>query len=278
MPNLLEAKNVSYQYRDGTVALQNVSVTFSGGELVAIIGKNGSGKTTLAKLLTGMFRPQSGTVLVEGKDYRVLSIAELGRKIGYAFQNPDNQLFADSVYKEVAFGVRNMGLAEEQARLRVDEALHLLRLEGFGEVHPRRLSVGQRQGVAVASVLAMLPSAVILDEPTTGQDYGRRLEIMQFVQHLNRQGKLVILVSHDIVHVAAYCRRVIVMHEGQIIADGNPKEILANRGLLSKINLELPPMMQLADLLKDYGCPKTVFTVDDMADFLENMLKRREPA
>jgi energy-coupling factor transport system ATP-binding protein len=276
MSSLVEAKNVSFKYKDGTLALRDVSVSFNRGELVAIIGKNGSGKTTLAKLLTGMLRPASGQVLVEGKDYMAFSIAELGCKIGYAFQNPDYQLFADSVYKEVAFGVRNMGLPEEQVQQRVDAALKSLRLEQFKEGHPRRLSVGQRQGVAVASILAMMPNAVVLDEPTTGQDYRRRLEIMQFVKQLNSEGKLVILVSHDIVHVAAYCKRVIVMHEGQIIADGKVEEILGNRQLLSKINLEPTPMMQLAELLQAYGCPKKVFTIDEMADFIETILKRRQ--
>ncbi len=256
------------------MALRDVSVSFRCGELVAIIGKNGSGKTTLAKLLTGMFRPASGQVLVDGEDYRKYSIAELGRKIGYAFQNPDYQLFADTVGNEVAFGLRNMGLAEEQVQIRVDEALKSLRLESFKETHPRRLSVGQRQGVAVASILAMRPNAIILDEPTTGQDYPRRLEIMQFVKQLNNEGKLVILVSHDIVHVATYCKRVIVMHEGQIIADGKTEDILGNRDLLAKIQLKPTPVMQLAEMLETYGCPKNVFTIDEMADFIQNRLGR----
>jgi energy-coupling factor transport system ATP-binding protein len=276
MSSLVEARNVNFKYKDGTHALKDVSVSFRKGELVAIIGKNGSGKTTLVKLLNGMFRPASGQVLVEGKDYMAYSIAELGRKIGYAFQNPDQQLFADSVYKEVAFGVQNMGLPEDQVQVRVDEALKSLRLEQYKEAHPRRLSVGQRQGVAVASILAMLPNAIILDEPTTGQDYRRRLAIMQFVKQLNSEGKLVILVSHDIVHVAAYCKRVIVMHEGKIIADGATEEILGDQKLLAKINLKPTPMMQLAELLEAYGCPKNVFTIDEMTDFIENLLKRGE--
>ncbi len=225
-----------------------------------------------------MFRPSNGQVLIEDKNYMAYSIAEIGRRIGYGFQNPDYQLFADSVGKEVAFGVRNMGLDEDQVQRHVDEALKSLRLEQYREAHPRRLSVGQRQGVAIASILAMLPTAIILDEPTTGQDYRRRLEIMQFVQQLNREGKLVILVSHDIVHVAAFCKRVIVMHEGQIIADGKTEEILGNRNLLDKIHLKPTPMMQLANMFEAYGCPKAIFTVDEMAAFIENLRTRRGTA
>lgn len=255
--------------------MRDVSVSFKEGELVAIIGKNGSGKTTLVKLITGMFRPSSGQVLIEGQDYMAYSIAELGRKIGYGFQNPDYQLFADTVAKEVAFGVRNMGLAEDQVQIRVDEALKPLRLERYKEVHPRRLSVGQRQGVAIASILSMLPTAIILDEPTTGQDYRRRLEIMQLVEQLHSEGKLMILVSHDIVHVAAYCKRVIVMHEGEKIADGKVEEVLGNRNLMDKIHLKPTPMMQLADMFEAYGCPKNVFSVDEMATFIQTMRTRR---
>lgn len=222
-----------------------------------------------------MFRPASGRVLVDGEDYLKCTIAELGRKIGYAFQNPDLQLFADSVGKEVAFGLRNMGLDEAQVQMRLDDALKSVRLEHYKDAHPRRLSLGQRQGVAVTSILAMQPDAIILDEPTTGQDYPRRLEIMQLVQKLNSEGKLVVLVSHDIVHVAAYCKRVIVMHEGQIIADGKTEEILGDRTLLAKINLKPTPIMQLADLFEAYGCSKEVFTVDEMMTFIQNLRVRR---
>lgn len=239
------------------------------------MGKNGSGKTTLCKLLTGMLRPSNGHVFVDDKDYRSFSIAELGRKVGYGFQNPDYQLFADSVGKEVAFGLRNMGLDEVQVQMRVDYVLKSLRLYQYKDAHPRRLSLGQRQGVAIASIISMQPTAIILDEPTTGQDYPRRLEIMKLVQQLNSEGKLVILISHDITHVAAYCKRVIVMHEGQIIADGKTEEILGNRGLLAKINLKPTPIMQLADLFEAYGCPKTIFTVEEMASFIQNMHMRR---
>lgn len=222
-----------------------------------------------------MFRPASGRVLVEDKDYSSFTIAELGRKIGYAFQNPDNQLFADSVNKEVAFGLRNMGLDEAEIQSRVDDALKSLELDKYKEVHPRCLSLGQRQGVAIASILAMQPNAIILDEPTTGQDYPRRLEIMNLVRQLNNAGKLVILISHDIMHVAVCCKRIIVMQEGQIAADGKTEEILGDRDLLAKINFKRMPIMELADLFGAYGCPKTILTVDEMATFIQSILVRR---
>ncbi len=275
MPNFIQVENVSYRYKDDTPALKNVSLSLHYGELVALIGKNGSGKTTLAKILTGMLRPSSGHVFIEGKDYSAYSVAQLGRKIGYVFQNPDYQLFSDTVAKEIAFGLKNIELSEKEIQTRIDETLKLLRLEHYRNAHPRSLSLGQRQGVAIASILAMKPNAVILDEPATGQDYQRRLEIMHFVQQLNREGKLVILISHDISHIVAYCKRVIAMNEGEIIADGATQEILGNRNLLNQISLKLTPMMQLADLLQAYGCPKTVFTVDEMASLIQEQLRKQ---
>ena len=273
MPSFITVEDVSYKYRDGTQALKNISTSFDLGELVALIGSNGSGKTTLAKLLTGMFRPTSGYIFVEGKDYREYTVAELGRKIGYVFQNPDHQLFSDSVANEIAFGLKNMGLSREEIQGRIDESLKLVGLECYRDTHPRRLSVGERQGVAIASILAMRPRAVILDEPTTGQDYKRRLEIMRFVSKLNDEGKLVILISHDISHIAAYCKRIVVLHGGEIIADGPAHELLGNTELLEKIHLKPPPVMQLAVMLCSYGFPTDILTVKEMASLLQKRLR-----
>lgn len=276
MTSFLQAENVSYVYGDGTVALQDVSVSFESGELVAVIGSNGSGKTTLAKLLTGMFRPTHGRVLVEGKDYLGYTVAELGRKVGYVFQNFDYQLFSDTVEKEVSFGLQNMGLPETEIESRVSETLESLSLEKHRFTHPRRLSSGERQGVAIASVLAMRPNAVILDEPTTGQDYKRTTEILSFIQRLKNEGKLVIFVSHNIGHIASFCKRIIAVHDGRIVADGPTDEILANTKLLKQIHLKPTPIMQLSEMLRTHGCPKTLFSVQDMSDFIQKQAKRRK--
>jgi energy-coupling factor transporter ATP-binding protein EcfA2 len=274
--SFLQAENVSYVYSDGTVALQNVSASFDCGESVAVIGRNGSGKTTLAKVLAGMFRPTSGRVLVEETDYIGYTVAELGRKIGYVFQNFDYQLFSDTVENEVSFGLRNMGLPETEIQSRVSETLQSLIIGQYRNTHPRRLSSGERQAVALASILAMQPRAIILDEPTTGQDQSRTTEITNFIQRLTHDGKLVIVVSHNIGHVATCCQRTIVVHDGKIVADGPTSEILANKQLLYYIHVKPTPMMQLSELLQKHGCPTTAFSVQDMADFIKSQTRRNQ--
>ncbi|MFZ7137430.1 MAG: energy-coupling factor ABC transporter ATP-binding protein [archaeon] len=276
MTSFLQAENVSYVYSDGTVALQNVSSSFDCGESVAVIGRNGSGKTTLAKVLAGMFRPTSGRVLVEETNYVGYTVAELGRKIGYVFQNFDYQLFSDTVENEVSFGLRNMGLPETEIQSRVSETLQSLSIEQYRNTHPRRLSSGERQAVAIASILAMQPNAVILDEPTTGQDQARTTEITNFIQRLTREGKLVIVVSHNIGHVATCCQRIVVVHDGKIVADGPTSEILANKQLLQQIHVKPTPMMQLSELLQQHGCPTTAFSIQDMAGFIKTQTRRNQ--
>jgi energy-coupling factor transporter ATP-binding protein EcfA2 len=276
MPSFIKAEDISYVYRDGTHALKDVSVSFDCGEIVAIIGRNGSGKTTLAKVLTGMFRPTSGRVIVENKDYLAYTVAELGKKIGYVFQNFDYHLFSDTVTNEIAFGLKNLGLPADEIEARIDETLKLLSLERYKDVHPRRLSSGERQSVAIASVLAMKPTTIILDEPTRGQDYKRTMEIMQFMKQLNREGKLVILISHNISHIAAYSQRIVALHEGKIVADGPTTEILGDTKLLRQMHLKPTPIMQLREMLQDRGCPSDMFSVDDMAKYIQEHSRRRQ--
>ncbi|PVX27531.1 MAG: energy-coupling factor ABC transporter ATP-binding protein [Candidatus Bathyarchaeum sp.] len=276
MPSLIQAEDVSYVYRDGTHALKDVSVSFNCGEIVAIIGRNGSGKTTLAKVLTGMFRPTSGRVLVEEKDYLAYTVAELGKEVGYVFQNFDYHLFSDSVTNEIAFGLKNLGLGSEEIDARIGKTLKLLSLERYKDVHPRRLSSGERQSVAIASVLAMKPSTIILDEPTRGQDYKRTMKIMQFVKQLNSEGKLVILISHNISHIATYSQRIVALHDGKIVADGPTTEILGDTKLLEQMRLKPTPIMQLREMLREKGCPSNVFSVDDMAKFIQEHSRRHQ--
>jgi len=262
--DFIKVEDVYLTYPDGTEALKGVSTTFGTRDFVAIIGHNGSGKTTFAKCLNGFLKPTKGEVLVEGKSTRKYTMAELGRKIGYVFQNVSYQLFADSVFNELAFGVRNMGLDERVVAQRVDETLKLVGLTKYRDSHPRRLSGGEQQRVAVGSILAMEPKAVILDEPTTGQDYMRRIDILNFCRKLNSMGKLIILISHDLSFIAAYCDRAIVLDGGKIVADGPVRETLGNIELMERVKIKPPQITQLAVRLKDCNVPCNILTVEDM--------------
>ncbi|MFA5365269.1 MAG: energy-coupling factor ABC transporter ATP-binding protein [Candidatus Bathyarchaeia archaeon] len=256
--------------------MRDVSVSLGLGEVVAVIGRNGSGKTTLAKVLAGMFKPTTGQLFIDGNDYRKFSVAEIGRKVGYVFQNFDYQLFSDTVANEVTFGLKNMGLPEPEIQTRIDETLTKLGLEHYRGVHPRRLSSGQRQAVAIASVLAMKPNAVILDEPTTGQDQKRTKQIMQLIQQMQTEGKLVIIISHNIGNIASYCKRVIALNGGQIVADGPTQEILGNKALLKQIHFKPTPIMQLSELLNGNGCHSNVFSVTEMAQFIKEHVRSKQ--
>jgi energy-coupling factor transporter ATP-binding protein EcfA2 len=220
-------------------------------------------------MLNGMLRPTSGKVFVEGRNCSDYTIAELGKIVGYVFQNPDYQLFTDSVENEVVFGLKNMGLPEQEVQTRLDEALDALSIVHYRKVHPRRLSYGERQRVAIASIVAMKPKAIILDEPTAGQDSGKRQEIRRVLKSLNDLGLLVIVVSHDLGYVASCCQRIIALDEGQIVADDLAHKVLTNSAVLERIRFKSSPMMQLAAMLRKYGCEQGFLTVDEMALFVE---------
>jgi len=198
-------------------ALKGVNLTIRTGELVAIIGENGSGKTTLCKHLNGLLRPTSGRVLVDGQDTATASITTLASTVGLVFQNPDTMLFADTVEKEILFGLRNIGRGEDLAS--VSAALEEVGLAGTLSRFPRSMSRGERQRLAIACITAMNPAIIILDEPTTGLDPKEAERIMQIIGHLNRQGHTILMISHDMGIVARHARRVITMDAGRVISD-----------------------------------------------------------
>ena len=219
------------------------------GEIVAIIGKNGSGKSTLMKLTVALIKPWKGKAYVMGKDVSTSTTRELVQYVGYVFQNPDHQLFTSSVEEELAFGPRNLGLPPEEVRKRVEEALEALELQEFRKSHPHALSRGQRRRLAVATVLTMHPKILILDEPTTGQDWGHSVKLMELAKKLNRvKGVTVIFITHDMRLVAEYATRVILMNDGKVIFDAGPREIFNNPKLL-EYNILPPYITQLSHKL-----------------------------
>lgn len=237
---VLELSNVSAQYQPGVPALSRVSVSFQAGEFVAILGQNGSGKSTLAKLCNGLLLPSEGRVVVLGQDTQ--QTGGLSSIIGYVFQNPDHQIFAETVRKEIAFGAENAGCLPGECEARVTEALRAVGLTGAGERDPFSLTKGERQRVAVASILAAKPHVLIVDEPTTGLDAEESARMMNMMRALNQQGHTIIVITHDMGIVANYATRCVLMRDGTILADGPTREIFSDPALVRLAALELPAL------------------------------------
>ncbi|KPV63127.1 MAG: putative ABC transporter ATP-binding protein [Candidatus Bathyarchaeota archaeon BA1] len=260
---MIEVKDVHFTYPNGVEALRGVSLTIEDGDFVAIMGQNGAGKTTLVKHFNGLLKPSRGEVLVDGVSTREVSVANLARKVGFVFQNPDHQLFCETVEDEVAYALRNFGLKGKAIERRVTWALNLLGLTQYRHTSPFMLSGGERKRVALASVLAWNPEVVILDEPTIGQDYQQKDKLRQFIVQLRAQGKTVIIVTHDVEFVAECNPRVVLMAQGMIVADGGAKQILTNRDLVVRASIVPPQIAQIFLGLADLGLPT------DMIDIYE---------
>lgn len=267
----IQVNELDFTYPDGTKALDDINVSIQIGEFIALIGQNGSGKTTLSKCLNGLYKPTSGQVLVEALNSKNTPIVQMVRRVGYVFQNPDHQLFNNNCWDEIAYGPRNIQLSEEEVKIRVEEAAHVVGLpEIFYEEHPFFLSKGLRQRVAIASILALRPRVIIVDEPTTGQDSRQSIEIMEFLKDLNeKHGHTIIIITHDMYIVGQYARRVILMSEGRILADGRTSDVFSQPDVLQKAFLEPPQITQLAQSAQNLGFDPGTLTVDEMVDQFE---------
>ena len=229
--------------------LKGIDLCIREREFVAVLGANGSGKTTLVKHLNGLLRPKQGRVFLSGCDAANLPIFEIGQTVGYVFQNPDQQIFCDTVYEEVSYGLKLRGMAEKEAALRVREALEAVGLSGCEKEDPFSLSKGQRQRVAVASVLAIKPKVLVLDEPTTGLDYKDQKRMMELVKNLNEAGHTIVMITHTMWVVAEYAHRVVLMREGRIVADGGVRELLADEAALAVAEVCPPQITRLGNRL-----------------------------
>jgi energy-coupling factor transport system ATP-binding protein len=227
-PATIAVRAARYRYPAGALALANVDLTVEPGQAVAIVGQNGSGKTTLAKHLIGLLRPEAGSVEIAGSDIRSVGVGTLARTVGFVFQNPDDQLFNRSVEREVGFGPRNLKLDAKLASGLVEQALELAGLSGVREVNPYDLGLSIRKLVALASVLAMEPSVLVLDEPTTGQDGPGVARVGAIVEAYRRAGRTVVAVTHDMEFAAEHFDRVVVMRRGEVVADASPSEVFAS--------------------------------------------------
>ena len=255
---LVETKRLYYTYPDtGLTALKNVSLRIDEGEFVAIMGRNASGKSTLVKHFNRLLEPAKGKVYVEGVDTAKATIAELARQVGFVFQNPNDHLFADTVEEEIGFTMKNLGFDRAEIESRVDRMLAEFGLEGYRRRYPRSLSGGEKQRVALASVLAVRPGILILDEPTRGMEYRLKCELMRFLEEYRKLGNAVVLVSHDVELVAEYADRVILLSEGKIVVDGEKHEVMSRALLFS------PQINRLVQSFARYGVPGNILTVDE---------------
>jgi energy-coupling factor transport system ATP-binding protein len=265
---LIELRDVQYWYGREVEALRGVSLEIREGEFIALLGQNGSGKTTLAKHLNGLLKPTSGTVLVSAKDTRTARIAQLSRTVGYVFQNPDHMIFAKTIFDEVAFGLRNVKTPETEIPPLVDRALALVDLKKPLTEDPHSLSMGERRRLTIASVLALDPKVLILDEPTTGVDYHRASLLMETVVQLNQTGRTIILITHDIALAAEYSNRTIILKDGGILADGPTRSVLSQPQLTSQSNILPPQVSMLAERLSTFGFPPQTVRISEAAEWL----------
>jgi energy-coupling factor transport system ATP-binding protein len=244
----VDFEGVGFVYPDGTRALRGVSFSIAAGERVAIVGQNGSGKSTLVRQANGLLRPTEGRVLVEGREVGRRHVAELARSVGLAFQNPDRQIFAGRVRREVEFGPRNLGVRGDALRTAVDEALALVGLAADADTNPYDLGFSRRKLLALASILAMTTPIVILDEPTTGQDADGVARVEAIVAHLAERGRTVVAISHDMRFVAETFERVVVLRAGEVVLDGPPAVVFdqPNWETLASTFLEPPYAARVA--------------------------------
>jgi energy-coupling factor transport system ATP-binding protein len=245
-PAFVGIENVSFSYAGGPRVLDSIELKVEPGEFLAIVGQNGSGKTTLAKQIVGLLQPATGRVTIDGKDRTQLRPAETAREVAYVFQNPDHQIFAATVEDEVAFGPRNFGLAADEIQRRCDEALEAVGLQSERQSDPFLLSKGERQRLAVASVLVLRPRMLILDEPTTGLDHREQLRMMALVRDLNRAGIAIVIITHTPWLVAEYARRVVLMRKGVKIFDGGVHEFFMQDELLRSSSFRAPEITELS--------------------------------
>jgi len=268
----IHISGLSFTYPAGVRALEGVDLVIGAGESLAIVGQNGAGKTTLVKHLNGLLKPSSGTVTVGGWDTRQHSVAQLSARVGYVFQNPDDQLFQKSAWEEVIFGPRNLGWPKEKIAKSSLNALKMVGLEDSKDSHPYDLIPSQRKLLALASVLAMDTPALILDEPTTGQDdLGTRL-IGDIVDDLHRGGKTLIVVTHDIDFCAEHFERTVIMAHGRILLDGPARSVLAQEEILAQTFVEPPQLMRLA---KRLGLEFMPVTVQELVNHIVETKKNR---
>lgn len=273
--HIIDVQNVWFRYENQDWALKDINLNVQEGEFVAIIGQNGAGKTTLVKHFNGILKPEKGKILINGRETSSFSLEAMATQVGYCYQNPDHQIFNLTVQKELEFGLRNLKIPEEEIGTRIKKVLETVELLGFEEEYPFALSRGQRQKLAVGTILAMNPPVMIIDEPTTGMDWRGGETMMNLIKDLHNSGRTIIMITHDMRIVTAYATRVIVMAQSQVLAEGTPKEIFVQSDLLEKAFIEAPQITRIAQALSSYGMDKDVLSIEEAINAYKKLAIKR---
>lgn len=266
----IELKDLRHVYPTGDEALKGINLVIEGTEPVAIIGQNGAGKTTVVKHFNGILRPTTGDVLLDGESINTRSTAQWSKKVGYVFQNPDDQLFLESVRKEFEFGPKQIGMEQSEINERMEWVADLVGLKDRLDMHPFDLTATEKKFCTIGSIIMMNPDALIFDEPTCGQDVEGNIRLRKIIQTLKEKGKLCITISHDMKFVVDNFKRAIVMCKGQVLLDGSIEEVFSQVDVIKKSFVSPPPITRVA---QGAGLKKTVFTVKA---FMEVFEKQRE--
>lgn len=267
---IIVVEDLVHVYPGGTMALKGVSMKVYRGDFLAIIGQNGSGKTTLVKHFNGLLKPTRGRVRVFGMDVEETPTSELVKRVGYIFQDPDRQLFTRRVRDELAFGPKNIGVPPGEIEERIRDVSRKLRIEHLLDREPYSLGKGEKQRIAIASILVMNPEVIILDEPTTGQDPRNRREIMDTMKMLHEEGKTIVFITHDMNLVAEYASRCIVMSDGRILLQGTPREVFSEVEVLRTTRLKPPTITSLfMELSKRHPIKEVILTLDEAVSLFE---------
>ena len=283
----IRVRNLKHIYEKGmpteSLALEDINFDVEDGEFLGIIGHTGSGKSTLLQHLNGLIKPDEGSIIIGDIDITSpgISMVEIRKRIGLVFQYPEYQLFEETVAKDIAFGPKNLGLSEEEIQERVKEAIKLVGLDydKFAEKSPFELSGGQKRRVAIAGVIAMRPEVLILDEPTAGLDPKAHKDVLAMIEEVHRRtGNITILVSHNMADIARLSDKVLVIDSGRMVTMGTPKEVFSHREELARVGLDLPPVTQLTETLRDRGIDieETILSVDRAAECIARYLKKKE--
>ena len=262
--SFITVKNLSFKYPSGTEnVLNDISFKVEKGEKVAIIGQNGAGKTTLVKMLNGLLKPTRGDVIVDEWNTQKYSVAKMSKKVGYVFQNPMDQIFHNNVYDEIAFGAKKLKFSEEKIKKLVEDAMKLTKLEKFSKENPYNLPYSMRKFVTIAAVIAMDVEVIVMDEPTAGQDFKGMKILHDLIDELQKRGKTIVTITHDMEFVVNNFDRIVVMTNGKIIADGNKREIFWNLEVLKEAMLKQP---YISDLVREIDLNKNVLSIEEFVE------------
>jgi len=272
---IIVVHDVDYRYMNGTVALRNINLKIFKGELVGIMGKNGAGKTTLIRTFNGLIRPTNGNIYINGENIKSKTTGTLSQKVGIIFQNPQHQVFSNTVEEEIKYSLKSLNLSKEENQIKTDEILKKFDLDKYRERSPLSLSGGETKKLAVASIFCRDPDILVFDEPTLGQDAKEIRFFIDLIKNEMNLGKTIVIITHNIEFAMEYIPRTILMADGNIIADGPTQKTITNDFLVKKSALILPQISQFTIALNEIGisCPNNIYSKEKITEFLASYIK-----